>query len=176
YLKKGKGVVLAPRALVTLSESLIYEIDDGVGRSQAIATIEISGVNHWQNFANPMDVNDDGKVSPLDALVVINELARSNESDPSGAHHLSGTPTPGGSARCVDVNSDNFVSPIDALIVINYLSRVALGEAELVDPFSNASLAPNIGAMYPLDPSVPLTALKKRDWEQWITEIRSVTR
>ncbi len=67
------------------------------------------------NPSNARDVNDDGSVSPMDALLVINDL---NE---RGARRLTnyvvGTPY-------LDVNSDQFVTPMDALIVLNELNGV----------------------------------------------------
>lgn len=62
----------------------------------------------------PTDVNRDGLVTPLDALLVINWLARP-QTDPA-AEFPSG----------LDVTGDGRVSPLDALRVINRLSRVQL--------------------------------------------------
>lgn len=64
------------------------------------------------NFLEPNDVNDDNRVSPVDALLVINTLndLRSNSiSDSEGFE---------------DVNDDSRVSPTDALLVINQLNQV----------------------------------------------------
>lgn len=62
-----------------------------------------------QNFANPEDTNYDGNVTPLDALLVINEL-----NDPTS----SGSPA----TSSKDVNGDGVVSPGDALYIINRLN------------------------------------------------------
>jgi hypothetical protein len=62
-----------------------------------------------QNFANPEDTNYDGEVTPLDALLVINEL-----NDPTS----SGSPA----TSSKDVNGDGVVSPGDALYIINRLN------------------------------------------------------
>lgn len=76
----------------------------------------------WQNATIVEDVNNDGYVSPLDALVVINVLNR------EGVKHLntirdtswvSGPPY-------ADTNGDNWVTPLDALLVINFLNRRSL--------------------------------------------------
>lgn len=67
----------------------------------------------WQNATNPMDVNDDGSVSPIDALQVINYL------NSNGAGELPAERT-GGSY--LDPSGDNFIAPRDALLVINYLN------------------------------------------------------
>lgn len=60
-----------------------------------------------------LDVNNDGKISPIDALLVINRLN-------SGFTPL--TSTPFSRAPFVDVNADGSCSPVDALMVINWLN------------------------------------------------------
>jgi hypothetical protein len=83
------------------------------------------------NPARPLDVNADTHVSPIDALLVINEL------NTGGARGLTGTgsgsppPVDQGEGEnqagvYYDVNNDGYVSPIDALMVINALN----GEGE----------------------------------------------
>ena len=58
----------------------------------------------------PHDVDDDGSVTPLDALVVINRLNRGSDDSASVVH------------RFHDVDDDSQVTPLDALVVINYLN------------------------------------------------------
>lgn len=90
------------------------------GYAEAKRTIQVTDSDgSYHNAANPPDTNNDGFVSPLDALLVINYL---NAVGPG--------PVPGGSPPpFLDVNSDNFVSSIDALLVINALNTQGLGEA-----------------------------------------------
>ncbi|MFO0922805.1 MAG: dockerin type I domain-containing protein [Pirellulales bacterium] len=64
------------------------------------------------NFLHPVDVNDDGRVTPLDALHVINRLNRSADDSAS---------TP----EFHDVNDDSNITPMDALWVINDLNQHA---------------------------------------------------
>ena len=59
----------------------------------------------------PLDVNRDGFVSPLDVLVIINQLNLLEARTALVFHNQ------------YDVNQDGFLSPIDALLVINYLNR-----------------------------------------------------
>ncbi len=66
------------------------------------------------------DVNLDFRVSPLDALLVINAL---NE---SGARSFAEGEIESGVADMLDVSGDNFLSPIDALMIVNRLN----GEGE----------------------------------------------
>lgn len=82
----------------------------------------------WQNQADPLDVNSDNAITPLDALVIINEL------NTSGARPLAGAAvkTAGSGAESlpigqslagfVDVNGDQLLTPSDALAVINSLN------------------------------------------------------
>lgn len=60
------------------------------------------------NFFDPEDVNDDGSVSPVDALIVVNEM---------------NTPGSQPNANFTDVNADGHRSPLDALMVINRINR-----------------------------------------------------
>lgn len=62
------------------------------------------------------DVNLDFRVSPLDALLVINAL---NE---SGARSFAEGEIETGVADMLDVSGDNFLSPIDALMIVNRLN------------------------------------------------------
>ncbi|MCP4853121.1 MAG: calcium-binding protein, partial [Fuerstiella sp.] len=71
------------------------------------------GGNSHTNFANPLDVNADGYVSPLDALMVINHLNSNGSERLTGYTHV---------APFIDVNMDGFVAPIDPLLVVNHLN------------------------------------------------------
>jgi len=71
------------------------------------------GGNSHTNFANPLDVNADGYVTPLDALMVINHLNANGSERLTGYTHV---------APFIDVNMDGFVAPIDPLLVVNYLN------------------------------------------------------
>ena len=75
----------------------------------------------FHNGRNPLDVNDDSYVSPLDALLIINDLNR------AGGRLLFGTNK---SHLFVDVNGDDALSPRDALLVINQLNLANRGEGE----------------------------------------------
>lgn len=84
----------------------------------------------WQNQSLNVDVNNDGDVSPLDVLQVINSLARNGSIalDGSSVQHQ----------PFVDVDGDRSLAPIDVLVVINYLarqSRGGSGEAGPSTPF-----------------------------------------
>jgi hypothetical protein len=85
--------------------------------------ISIQG-NPWRNPANALDVNADGFITPIDALLVINDLNR------NGPRDLPNEPNPP-VPPYLDVNGDTFVSPLgDVLPLINYLNTDGSGEAE----------------------------------------------
>jgi len=69
------------------------------------------GASH--NFLLPDDVNDDGVVSPLDALAVINHLNRGDDNTSSTEPQFH------------DVDDDSLVTPLDALMLINALNETS---------------------------------------------------
>ncbi|RMF42904.1 MAG: tandem-95 repeat protein, partial [Planctomycetota bacterium] len=107
------------------TDTFTYRALDGQGAS-AVTTVTITidppPPPPHQNPAQNLDVNADGFVSPIDALLIINFLNNNN-----GGGSVVGLPAP---PPYRDVNGDNFISPIDALIVINALNSNAGGEGE----------------------------------------------
>jgi hypothetical protein len=109
-----------------------------LGRGTTLELLErrelLSGAP-WQNPLNPRDVNNDLRVSPVDALMVINSLLT------MGTHVLQApaaapaaaplAAAPGiGKASYLDVNGDDRVSPVDLLMVVNELQDVELLRVE----------------------------------------------
>ncbi len=77
---------------------------------------------------DPMDVNGDSLVTPVDALQVINRLV---------SFDASGTQSADDELKW-DLNQDGKLSPLDALVVINRLSRAEpVATNETVDAFFN---------------------------------------
>ncbi|MCA9162193.1 MAG: hypothetical protein KDA62_04410, partial [Planctomycetales bacterium] len=72
----------------------------------------------WQNPLFRLDINDDADVSPIDALVIINDL-NSNGSRTLNEPIDNNSP----SVFYLDSNADGEVSPIDVLLVINHLNE-----------------------------------------------------
>ena len=70
---------------------------------------------YWHNIQAPTDIDNDGELSPLDALLVVNEL------NVSGGGALAHSANAVDSYR-VDVNADGQLTPIDALMIINQLN------------------------------------------------------
>lgn len=77
------------------------------------------GGGEFTNRLERHDVNADGFVSPIDALIVINHL----NARPGDSAAGEGEPD----RYFIDVNGDNALSPIDALLVINRLNSLRTG-------------------------------------------------
>jgi hypothetical protein len=73
----------------------------------------------WNYMAEPRDVNRDDSISPVDALIVINELNSPNVSMANQRLPLPYDPA----LPQLDVNADGFATAVDALIVINHLNQ-----------------------------------------------------
>lgn len=73
-----------------------------------MASDMLVGMRH--NLLNPSDVNMDGASSPIDALMIIDELNRSDRSFSQASRMMA------------DTNNDGYVSPVDALVVIDTLN------------------------------------------------------
>lgn len=83
----------------------------------------------WHNSARAVDVNDDGFLSPIDALLIINML------NGLGSQTTDTLPTPSFTAF-VDTNNDGFLAPTDVLLVLNALNQPRSGgEGESQSPF-----------------------------------------
>ncbi len=78
----------------------------------------------WQNHDNPLDVNGDGDITPMDPLMIINVINRLGSFPLNANPPSEGEPGGGG---FIDVNGDGEVSPIDVLIVINHLNQRSAG-------------------------------------------------
>ena len=112
------------------SDTFTYRAIDVRGAQGLETTVTLNFValnpSPHQNQSNHFDVDADGFVSPIDALIVINYLSRNGSNIPIGS--LTYVPAP-----YRDVNGDFFLAPIDVLQVINELnrrSRAAGGEGE----------------------------------------------
>ncbi|HUG70935.1 MAG TPA: dockerin type I domain-containing protein [Pirellulaceae bacterium] len=89
------------------------------------------------DILNRLDVNKDGHVTPLDALIIINEI------NSNGSH-----PVFTGVERLMDVNGDGTIAPSDVLAIFNYLSANSFiqAEGEGVSAFSTALAAIPVAA------------------------------
>ena len=71
----------------------------------------------FHNYLASTDVDGDFKISPLDALMVINQI------NTTGSGSLAGRQAPTTRVGLVDADGDNALSPLDALLVINSINR-----------------------------------------------------
>jgi hypothetical protein len=138
YLKPDQSLDLAAEPAIDLQITVTDA--DGLSQSDAfILTVETPPVPweyayQWAPF--PFDVDLDGSVTPLDALLVLTEL---NANGPySLPEPLGGTLPP----LFYDVSGDGDVNPLDALLILNYLNAHADGEAEPPADFAAAQIDP----------------------------------
>ena len=86
-------------------------------------TILVKDASRWQNSRNPLDVDNDQTITPLDVLSVVNYI---------NAYGAGLLPTSGISPPpYYDVDADGSVSPLDVLSIVNYLNQQSgSGEGE----------------------------------------------
>jgi hypothetical protein len=86
--------------------------EDWIIAAAGVNHIWLSGVHQgWQNPKLAADVNRDGLVTALDALIVLNRLSA------QGSHVLVGSAD--SVSQYYDANGDGLIAPIDALFVLN---------------------------------------------------------
>jgi hypothetical protein len=100
------GATLPSNQSVTIAEG-----EAATGADFAVT----GGLSPWHNPSNPLDVDGNGSVAPLDALLVINEI------NVNGARSLAGSGLT--APPFLDTNNDGEVTPIDVLLVINFLNE-----------------------------------------------------
>lgn len=84
----------------------------------------------WQNPVNPFDVDNSGLVTPLDALVLVNDL------NDRGSRELPPATAEASPPAYLDVDGNGDISPRDVLLVVNVLNEWP------VPPLLAAGLAP----------------------------------
>jgi hypothetical protein len=106
----------------SLKESFIYRVNNGIHEAEAIVEFIVAGSNVWRNERNHLDVDDDRSISPLDVLILINDLNAkgSRKLDDIGPN----------SKQFLDVDDDGSVSPLDVLFVINWINSQSSGSGE----------------------------------------------
>ncbi len=100
-----------------------YSVRDNVGTPSNVATVTVQVLNSkWQNPSGFLDVNADGSVSPIDALIIINYLNSGAETNL--------TLTDIEPAPYLDPTGDERVAPNDVLAIINFLNQNSGGGGE----------------------------------------------
>ena len=107
-----------------LSQHDLANSDNYGTLKQMLIDAAMASQQPWRNPANPLDIDNNGAVLPLDVLRIINVL---NE---SGPHTLPPPVTSQSPPPFLDPNGDGNIAPSDALMVINWLNSQANGEAE----------------------------------------------
>nr|WP_149498353.1 dockerin type I domain-containing protein [Roseiconus lacunae] len=99
-------------------------------RAETLDKRQLLAANIFHNESMPEDVNEDGVVSAIDALTVINQLSLQEQ----GSERSDGdTDLDAMRGRRTDVNDDGRSSAMDALMVINRLHRDRDGNRPVVE-------------------------------------------
>lgn len=88
----------------------------------------------WTNPQQPLDINGDSTVTPLDVLLIINSL------NSQGARQLNAPTTGACPPPYLDSSSDGYLTAMDALLVINYLNRGSGGSDTTLIKLQGASI------------------------------------
>lgn len=152
--KLGAGGTLTYEAPFNFTgmQRTTYTVTNKHGLTSAPAKVEVfvanlTRTNPWQSPRIFADVNDDGRVSAVDALSIINELNSTRS-----PNLVKGTSNV---AAFVDPSGDNRITALDALLVINHLNQSGNGEGEAI----GSSQAPTSLAASPPTPALSDAAL-----------------
>jgi hypothetical protein len=141
----------------TIRVHLITPVNAMLADSQAIVTIlDNDRPLPWRNAANPFDVNDNGFVTGIDALIIINRL------NTTGPEVLPDTPPPA-PFSFFDVSGDGRVTAIDALLVINELNRRTGLQVQAAGAESDGVAPATVAAAGDQDSSNSVTQAPRRD-------------
>jgi VCBS repeat-containing protein len=120
-LPNGK-IRFTPAAGFSGNAQFSYSVADNLGTVSDLAIVRITVQQSiWQNPQEFNDVNGDGFVSPIDALLIINYL---NEGGETQLPNAGITPPP-----YLDPSGDEAVTALDVLLVINFLNANSSGGA-----------------------------------------------
>ncbi len=113
-VQAGGTILYTPTTNFNGTATLQYTVldNDGLASNVATVTIVVGGSIH-QNPVNNLDVDADGFVSPIDVLILVNDI------NFRGARALPSTlPTP----PYLDPTGDGEIGPLDVLAVINFIN------------------------------------------------------
>ena len=92
--------------------------DDAILAGGGINDIWLNGVlKGWSNPKLPLDVDRDGQISPIDALLLIDEINK------VGPRRLVGSPD--SVSFYIDPDNDGFLTPLDVLALVSWLNRLS---------------------------------------------------
>jgi hypothetical protein len=176
----GGGVVrYLPDTGFTGLDSFQYTIRDNAGRASNVGTVSVQTVaSRLQNPKAFTDVNASGETSPVDALLIINKLARAARNGQTGGIPV--LPSDVG-PNFFDVDGNLLITPNDALRVINQISRqnrrqLAAGEGESARSTANAAPPVTISSSVAAISQVSLAdnALMLSTEKEWQPDFSSV--
>jgi hypothetical protein len=103
---------------------IVQEQDGGV----VARTFRVTIARAWQNPVEPLDVDNNTFIVPLDVLKIINEL--NNPKFIDGTGRLPIPPPANAPPPFLDVSGDGFATSLDVLLIINFLNTNRTGEGE----------------------------------------------
>lgn len=164
-------ILFTPETGFSGSVSFTYIVADSQGLESNEATVTVQVRNSkWQNPAVSLDVSADGRISAIDALLIINYL---NSGQPRFLPDSDYVAPP-----FIDVNGDERVSALDALLVINHLNSRSSGggsggegEGEAYDSSSASDFAMMVTPQQMID--TVGRQVVARVQEQWIESLRN---
>jgi hypothetical protein len=109
---------------------------------------------YFTNPDNPWDINGDGQVAPLDALIVVNAL---------NSRHVESSSEADAPLLYLDANGDSFLSPLDALGVVNYLNTRGLLTASAEGESAAGGLAQGTQEATAAPGELPMVSLLELD-------------
>jgi subtilisin family serine protease/subtilisin-like proprotein convertase family protein/mRNA-degrading endonuclease HigB of HigAB toxin-antitoxin module len=139
------------------TDSFTYRVRDNQDEWSNVATANITVDSAFYNRQNPFDVDADGSVSPLDVLVLVNEI------NVSGSRVLP-RPVPF-SAPYIDPTNDGVLDPLDVLQVVNYLNNLRdlgpgpEGESDATESSMGAESAADVDMIYSQWDDIGIAAL-----------------
>jgi len=112
----------------TVTVTVTVREEDGKSVQQSFQVFVGNNPKAWQNPLQPLDVDNNTFVVPLDALLIINELNLPKFID--AQQKLPIPPPEGKPPPYLDPSGDGFATALDVLLVINFLNAPGSGEGE----------------------------------------------
>ena len=126
-------------------ETFVYAVSDLQGRESEPATVTVTTGNRLQNPIRVADVNNNGEVDPLDALLILNLLRRNRTTDMPVDDVIADIPADLTGQRFYNVDGDDDVDTLDALAVLNALRRQNAGGSGESLVGNDAAFAETVG-------------------------------
>ncbi len=151
-------LVTSPADALPFRDTLLFQPPEPVPVERIrynVTTITIGGGGGegeiLHNALLPADVNGDGLVTPIDALLILNAISQAN----AGASGESAAIRP---PLYADVTGNGQITPLDALHVINYIGKARRGEAP-IDMAELSALTPSANGTVPVQSYAALNTL-----------------